>query len=254
MKSKLKVVKYEFIGKCLYFPLEKILCVGDLHLGFERMLHEDGVMFPMDQLEIVKEELRGVFEEISRRSGIEAGKVSKIVLLGDVKHYFKFDKGEKNDFFKLLDFLRGFVEDGDDKNIIIIKGNHDVVEIGSRFRDYYIDEDLGIGFLHGHKLFSEVLDVGVKVVVMGHLHSSITIKDKQDVKSESYKCFLVGKWRGKVVIGVPSFLPFIEGGRVSDYKGDDGIMDPSKLNEFEVFVVNNKLDEKALGFGKLGNF
>ena len=59
-------VRYEFIGRCLYFPLEKILCIGDLHLGYEEMMHEKGVLFPLRQMEDTKKELIRVFEFLKK--------------------------------------------------------------------------------------------------------------------------------------------------------------------------------------------
>jgi len=235
--------KYEMIGKCLYFPNEKIVCVGDLHLGFEKMLHKSGVLFPMDQIKIVIGELEEIFKEILE---CRKNKIEKIVLLGDLQHMFKYDKDEKFDVFELFQFLRGYV---DEENIIVIRGNHDKIDLGKEFVDYFVENE--IIFMHGHKDFLESYNKKIKLIVMGHLHSSVVLEDNQEVKKEEYKCFLKGKWKGKKVVSLPSFLPFVEGGKIENYKEDMAMIPKKDLSNFEVFVVNENLDEEALGFGKL---
>jgi len=48
--------KYVFIGKSLFFPKEKILVIGDLHLGYDALLREKGIEIPLKQFEDVCEE------------------------------------------------------------------------------------------------------------------------------------------------------------------------------------------------------
>ena len=89
-------------------------------------------------------------------------------------------------------------------------------------KDYYITHDTKnkndkIAFVHGHKPFLEVFDKKVKTIVSGHLHPSVIIGEKPGVKRETYKCFLTGNFKGKIMIVVPSFLGFTEGTPVNDY-------------------------------------
>jgi len=233
----------EIVDLGLYLKKQKTLIVSDLHIGYEQMMHEEGIMFPLDQLGESINEVKSIFEELNKRKQ----DVEKVILLGDLKHYFKFMKKEKFDVLKFIDFLRNYVKD---ENIIIIKGNHDKIEVGGRkFVNFYQDGE--IIFIHGDRIFNETYDEGVKLIVMGHIHPSIVLKDEQEVKKERYKCFLKGKFMKKEVFIVPSFLEITKGILLEEMKEDYSIIDKKKLKDFEVFVVNRELGEEALGFGKL---
>src|SRR6056297_2682712 len=86
-----KKPEYRLIGKTVFFPEKGILAVGDLHLGYEEMLKSQGMVIPFNQVEIVKQELAEVFKNIEQNNE----KLKKMVLLGDIKHHFSFQKGEK---------------------------------------------------------------------------------------------------------------------------------------------------------------
>ncbi|VVB82695.1 3',5'-cyclic adenosine monophosphate phosphodiesterase CpdA [uncultured archaeon] len=189
---------YLLIGKTLFFPKKGILAIGDLHLGFEYQLQQSGILVPEMQIKEIKEELKKIFEEIEKRKL----KLKKIIFIGDLKHSFSYQWREKNYFNDLLKFLREYVKD---ENIILIKGNHDTIDysFSDRLKDYFIEGE--IIFSHGHQLFPEILEKKIKTIVMGHLHPSIIISDNQGIKKEKYKCFLVGKFKQKNVIILPSF-------------------------------------------------
>jgi len=72
---------------------------------------------------------------------------------------------------------------------------------------------------------------------MSHLHPTITLSDKQSTKKEKYKCFLVGRFKDKEVIVVPSFFSFIEGGNIDEYEKTFSLVPYSELENFEVYVV-----------------
>lgn len=245
--------EYMLIGKTLFFPEKGILAVGDLHLGYEEMLKSQGVMVPFNQVQTVKKELTKVFNEI-KEGGFE---LNKIVLLGDIKHHFSYQKGEKFEVRKIMDFLKKYLEE--DK-IILIKGNHERFELDKRKHyDYYLEdpEDKGgkIAFLHGHKSFSELFDKNIKYLVMGHIHPAVSLKDNQGIKKEKYKCHLVGQFEGKKTFVLPSFFPFIEGSEIEDmdYEGKTPPIIPLKtLGEFDVYVVGE--DNKNYRFGKYKYF
>ena len=112
--------------------------------------------------------------------------------------------------------------------------------------NYYFNE--GIMFLHGHVTFPQIFEQKVKAIVMGHLHPSVMLRDKQNIKREKYKCFLVGKFKRKKVFILPSFLGITEGSAVNEerYEGEDFSIIPSKaISKFKVYVVgeNNKIFE-----------
>lgn len=240
-----KQAKYGMIGKCLYFPVEKLIVVGDLHLGYDQMMEEKGLQLPLHQLKQTTNELKEIFGYLK----LSGKKFEKIIFLGDIKHFFKYNKEEKMEIYGLLDFLRKYVGD---KNIIFIKGNHDKMNIGKKFIDFYIEND--IIFLHGDREFKEMNDKNIKLIIMGHDHPGVWLKDNQDVKKEKYKCFLEGRFKRKKLIMMPSFFGFFEGGDFKKYHKDFSMIPREKLENFNVFVVSDNLKEGALGFGKLKNF
>ncbi len=236
---------YVFINKTLFFPEKGILAIGDLHLGYEYQLQQSGILIPEQQVKEVIQELKSIFSEIKEKKF----KIKKIVFIGDIKHSFSYEWKEKNYFNEIINFLKDYIKD---KDIILIKGNHDTIDysFSDRLKDYYIVDDLA--FCHGHELFEEVFDKKIKTIVIGHLHPSIILSDKQNIKREKYKCFLVGKFRNKKIIIMPSFLSTIEGTTINslEYEYEDyfSIIPKKTLMNFEVYVVG---DKEVYDFGNI---
>jgi uncharacterized protein len=240
-----KAKPYLFIGKTLFFPEKGILAIGDLHLGFEYQLQQSGLIVPERQVKEIKEELKKVFEEIKENDF----KMKKIVFLGDIKHSFSYQWKEKNYFKEVIEFLKEYIAE---KDIHLIKGNHDTIDysFSDKLKDYFIKED--IAFTHGHILFPEVFEDKIKTIVMGHLHPSILLSDKQGIKREKYKCFLVGKFKKKEIIILPSFLATIEGTTVNtipdNYEDYFSIIPKKDLLNFDVYIIGEK---ETYDFGKI---
>jgi len=240
MKDSDKHRKYELIGKCLYFPSLKTLVIGDLHLGYETMLKKQ-ISIPFNQTKKTLDELKAVLDYLAENKK----DVKKIILLGDIKHYFSFNQEEENSVNRIIEFLREKAE------VICIRGNHDKMKIaGINFQDFYVKNN--IAFIHGHKAFNEIYDKNINIIVMGHIHPTIILKDKQKIKAEKYKCFLVGRWKGKEVIILPSFSFITEGvsfnNFIAEHEDDVSIVPNKKIEEFEVFVPNGF---EVLSFGKM---
>jgi putative SbcD/Mre11-related phosphoesterase len=243
--------KIHFVGKAIFFQKEKILAIGDLHLGYESALRSGGLELPLKQFEEVKEELQKTLEYIRARYG----KIEKIIFLGDVKHHFNFLATEKEEIQKLISFLRKYL---DENKIIFIRGNHEKNEKSGKYCDYYIEKD--IAFIHGDRDFLEIYDKCINIVVMGHIHPTITLSDKMNIKREKYKSFLIGRHKKKDFIILPSFIGITEGisaNEFADEKGYDFSIIPLKeLENFDVYVVqdpNISSESEALCFGKLKN-
>ncbi len=235
-------MKYKFVNKSIYFPKQKILAIGDLHIGYEEMLRAQGIALPFNQLETTKNEIKEIIDKLKKQGyGLK-----KIILLGDIKHHFNFQIQEKNDIRNFIKFLEKFVTN---QNIILIKGNHDKMEFGGKkYKDYCIQD--GIAFTHGHKSFSEIFDKKVKTIVMSHIHPAVMLKDPNGIKREKYKCFLVGRYKRKNWIIVPSFFPLIEGSEINDYeeKKEFSIIPKNKLKNFKTFIIGK---DKIYEFGEL---
>lgn len=245
------MIKYEFIDKTIFFPEKGILAIGDLHIGFEKMIIKSGIMVPEIQVKDILKDLEKVINKIK----LGEKKLKKVIFLGDIKHYFTYERSEKFNFGKILDFLKNYVKE---ENIILIKGNHDKFDfVGKKMKNYYFND--GIMFLHGHMEFVQVFEPRVKMIVMAHLHPCVIIKDKQSIKREKYRCFLTGKYKNKEIIIVPSFPNIVRGSAInqSRYKIINSV-----LNEFSIiplrflkkFIVHAINDNgEIFDFGKLKN-
>lgn len=234
---------YFFVNKAAFFPKPGILAVGDLHLGYERMMTKRGISLPEGQIE----EMLGDLEEIFYGLKEKGYEPKKIVFLGDIKHFFGYERVEGRYFRELSEFLGGHFSG---KDVILIRGNHDKFDPeGRKMEDYHVEG--GIIFLHGHKEFLKIHGEGIGTIVTGHLHPSVVISDKQNVKREKFKCFLVGESKGKETIVLPSFFDATEGSSVNDYDHDynsRSIIPQKEIMEFEVFVIG---DERVYNFGKI---
>lgn len=249
-------MRYEFIDKSLFFPDEKILVIGDLHIGYEEALNKAGVMIPRTQFRRMMDDLQSIFLEISKLKNFddhqepheknvpETGKLKEIIILGDLKHEFgTISKQEWDETLMVLDFLSKNSE-----KIILVKGNHDTIlgpiadRRGIEVLDFYVYEDFL--FIHGNKEIEEIENAKIGTIVLGHRHPAVVISD--DYKKEKYKTFLVGEFKGKRFIILPSFFPFIEG---SDVIGDEEyLFIPRKdLEKAEAYVVG----DKVYRFGKV---
>lgn len=230
----------EFIGKCLLVKNgdEKILTVGDLHfggLGFKKI---GGLEVGEHVFDEIIKDLDEVFKKV--------GKIDKIVLLGDVKNDFsRLSFEERAELGKFFDYLEG--KSGE---ITVVRGNHDnyLLNISSKKEikviDYFIFGD--ICFLHGDRNFVEIYAGGIKTWIMGHGHPAIRLSD--GIKEEKYKCFLDGKFEGRRIIIVPSFISINEGSDPREY----GLGFPwkFKLEKFKVNIIGENLEIKK--FGELG--
>ena len=245
---KTETIKYIFIEKTLFFSELGILVIGDLHIGYDYMIRQSGVLIPERQVKDIISDLKGIFKKIKDKKQ----KLNKIVFLGDIKHAFSYEAEEKYEFLEVMKFLKQEIQIPEE-SIIFIKGNHDTMDFtyGS-MKDYHIES--GIAFLHGHKSFPEVFDRKVQVVVSGHLHPSIVLAEKPGVKKESYKCFLEGNYKGKTFIVVPSFVGFYEGTPVNDYREDYlesfFIVPKKEILKFKIHIIGK---EKVYDFGRVGD-
>lgn len=240
-----KDLNFIFIDKSVFFPMEKVLAIGDLHLGYGDILKNSGFDFQENQVDRIIKDLENIFSEIKKKGH----EIKKIVFLGDIKHHFGFDYNEKNSLNKLSEFLKN---NFDEKNVIILKGNHDTFLYGKKAFNYHIEGELF--FCHGEEKFIEMFDTKIKTIVMGHLHPSVTLSDKFNIKREKFKCFLFGKYLKREVIVLPSFFDNTIGKNVNDYSTDLESLDnfsiiPSKnLIDFEIYVVG---DDGIYHFGKI---
>ena len=246
-------MKLEFLNKTLLLESgkEKILVVADLHIGYEEALNKAGVLVPRIQFKETLADLKEIFKHFKKKEK----KIDEIIVLGDLKHEFgEISRQEWIEVKEILDFFKKKTKKTG--KVVLIKGNHDTVlgPIAKRkeleIKDFYIiGEKEKICFLHGHKLFPECLDKKIKMIIMGHRHPAVVLHDKY--KKEKYKCFFVGKWKGKKIIILPSFFPFVEGSDVVNLVDNKLFIPEKSLRNFDVYVLGEKNKKKIYKFGKL---
>ena len=226
----------KIIDLALYLKKEKTLIISDLHIGIEESLNKQGVLIPRSQFNDLLNKLKLIFDKVE---------VSRVIFNGDLKHEFgSISRQEWNNILKLFDFLQ-------DKEIIIIKGNHDPIlkpiadKRNLKLVEFFNLNDITI--LHGDK----ILDSLNKTLIIGHEHPAILLK--KGARSEKYSCFLKGKYKNHELIIMPSFNLLVHGTNVLKEKFLSPFL--SKIEDFEVYIVEPTEDlnnlSKTLYFGKI---
>ena len=241
MLSEIKPVKLieriYALGLGIWMPREKVLVISDLHIGYEEALNKEGILVPRQQFKLTKDLLEKM---------LAAVKPEIVVINGDLKHEFgKISEQEWRATLKILDLLSS------GSKVVLVKGNHDTVLAPiARKREilivdfYFPDRKKEVCVTHGHKIWKDADFLQAKTIIIGNEHPSVSLRE--GVKSELYKCFLVGRWKGKRLIVMPSFLPIVEGTDVRKER----LLSPylkQPLGKFEVFIVG----DKVYRFGKL---
>ena len=175
--------------RCILFEKERILVIGDLHLGYEKALEDEGLYLPRLNTESIRESLNRLIEKYEPE---------EIVLLGDIKHDFKRAKFEGKE--EVRSIVRLIM---DAAKVIIVKGNHDnyvqniVADLGVTVVDYV---DIG-----GYRLEHGHVDSGVRPVIIGHEHPSVKIIGSLS-GGLKMQCFVYAREEGVLVIPPFSFL------------------------------------------------
>lgn len=233
----MKILKdIELIDLAIY--TNKTLIVTDFHIGYEEALNKQGVMVPRFQFVETMKRLNSIFKKLKNK------KIDMIIVNGDLKHEFgTISDQEWRHTLKLLDYFGQHC-----KEIILIRGNHDTIlgPIAKKRKvkvlEHYKLKDILI--MHGDSIPDNKLLKDVKTIIIGHEHPAVSIKDGPRV--ETFKAYLVGKWKRKNLIAQPSFNLVVEGTDVLK----EHILSPflkGNLKNFNAVVVSDKL----YGFGKL---
>ncbi|MCC6045779.1 MAG: metallophosphoesterase [Ignisphaera sp.] len=156
----------------------KALLLADIHLGFEEYMATKGVFLPRLQL-------KKVIEVIER--GLSTINADTLIIVGDVKHLFdKLGRRESKDLGEFLTYVKKKFN-----RVVLVRGNHDnfVYSLSMRYGvEFYENFQLSsILFIHGHKDFQ--LN-GFSLVIMGHEHPSIVLKDPVTEVVAKFPCFL----------------------------------------------------------------
>lgn len=224
----------KIIDLCMYIKKEKILVISDLHIGYEEALNKQGVFVPRFQFKDTMERLKKIVDSVE---------INKIIILGDLKHEFgTISETEWKQTLAVFDLFETKT-----KNITLIKGNHDTI-LGPIARkknlqivNYEKVDD--ILFIHGDKILNDELK-DIKTIIIGHEHPAVTLREK--AKKERFKCFLLGSYKRKKLIVMPSFNLVTTGTDILKER----LLSPylKDISNFEVFVIEN---EEVYDFGKI---
>jgi uncharacterized protein len=203
------------------------LIIADLHIGIEEALNKRGILIPRFQLKELKERIIKLLTE----------DIKTVVIAGDLKHEFgTISEQEWRHTLEILDLFK-------ERNIILIKGNHDTIltpianKANLEIKDSYEIDNISIQ--HGNKIIETKADT----IIIGHEHPAIKIED--EIRNETYKCFLKGKYKNKTIIVLPSFNLVTKGMNVLNEKTLSPYLED--ISDFEVFVV----EDKVYNFGKI---
>ncbi|MBW2976962.1 metallophosphoesterase [Candidatus Woesearchaeota archaeon] len=98
--------------------------------------------------------------------------------------------------------------------------------------------------VHGDEIPDKKLLKGASTIIIGHEHPAVSVREGS--RSELFKAYLIGKWKGKNLIVQPSFNLVTEGTDVLK----EELLSPflkGSLGNFDVVIVGDKLYR----FGKL---
>lgn len=228
----------EIIDLALYIPSEKTLAMADLHIGYEDSLVRQGVLIPKHHFRDLVTRVEGIFKFLAKTKR----EVSVVVINGDLKHEFgRISDEEWRNTIKMLDYL---LRKG--KRVVLVQGNHDKIlgPIADKRNVMLVTEFVigDVAIVHGDKEIE--LPPSVKTIVIGHEHPAVSLD--MDLRSETYKCFLCGKWKRRNLIAMPSMNPVTEGSDVRKEKPLSPYL-KKDLGNFSVYIVADDVYD----FGKL---
>ncbi|WP_400210714.1 metallophosphoesterase [Candidatus Methanarcanum hacksteinii] len=220
--------------RCLYIDDGSTVVLGDLHLGYEKALEEDGMFIPRINTDSIREELNLIICKYEPK---------RIVLLGDIKHDFKRTRYEgKEEVHRVIELLKNA------SDVIVVKGNHDnflqniLQDTGLMAVDYV--DICGFRMEHGH------VDSGKRPVIIGHEHPSVKVHGAV-FGGVKVQCFLHLKKDGIIVI--PPFSPLSSGSDLT-LAGPETFMSPAckaaDVSDADVYGVT---EFGILPMGKLGD-
>lgn len=217
--------------RCLILDEGPTAVIGDLHLGYESALEDEGMFIPRINTESVRDSLNRIIDKYEPE---------RIVLLGDIKHDFKRSSYQaREDVKSIVNLVSEAAE------AVVIKGNHDnflqniLSSVGVGTLDYY--DVMGFRLEHGHA------DSGIRPVIIGHEHPSIRIPGELS-GGMKLQCYVVAKEEGVIVI--PPFSPFASGNDLNP--GPGAVMAPAlkacDVKKVELYGVS---DMGLIEFGML---
>ncbi|MEK6920928.1 MAG: metallophosphoesterase, partial [Nanoarchaeota archaeon] len=244
----------EIVDLGLYFKTHKLLAITDLQFGYEESLNKRGVLVPRVAHQEMLKRMESLLQQCCLIS--QTRKINTVLVNGDFKHEFgTISETEWRHCIRFLKLLQQYAE-----RIILVKGNHDAMldpiakTRGLEVVDHYFLSDVlhhDILFIHGDTIPPLLSDKKIlkqiSTIIIGHEHPAVVLS--QWPRTEKYKAFLVGTWKRKKLIVLPSFNQCTEGTDVLKEYLLSPFLKGAALSSFDAYLVADKL----YYFGKLGN-
>lgn len=235
----------EIIDLGLYFKKQKLLAVTDLQFGYEEALSKRGFLIPRFIHKEMMERMEAMLKTCCKKNNIE--KLNAILVNGDIKHEFgNISETEWRHCVRFFKLLQQYTN-----TIVLVKGNHDqFLAPIARTRGLQVVEEYrmeGILFIHGDRIPKSAEEKTVKTIIIGHEHPAVSLY--QWPRVEKYKAFLVGNWKRKRLIVLPSFNLATEGTDILKERLLSPFLERGKMLDFEAYIVA----DKPYYFGKLKN-
>lgn len=199
MKTAKKLEPKFLNDAALLLESDKILVIGDLHLGLEHEIQKSGIRIP-SQTEKIKERIDSLIRE---------SKAKHLVFLGDVKHNIPVSSARKTEGFSASRKASLFVDFQEDRELPIflnhfaakiktslVKGNHDgdIEKLSPRGIRIYPSSGFGIKnfwLAHGQS-WPPAAVLECEYLVIGHDHPAVQFTDGIGSRSVE-QCWLVSK-------------------------------------------------------------
>lgn len=189
----------------LYIREHRALVVADAHLGYEEEAARHGVFMPRFQL--------ARFLDVLEQA-LSAVDAVRVIIAGDLKHRFDgLGKLERREVTRAINFIKERVDE-----VTVVRGNHDNYlpilkdRLGFDIVEYLVLGEYAI--VHGHKPLPP--EARGKIVIMGHEHPSIAIRDSIGTVGK-FPCFLRGRLRdGETsIVVLPAIGAYQTGSKVT---------------------------------------
>jgi len=241
----------QYFDVSIFVENHNALLLTDIHIGIEESLEKSGVLLPLDTFDKLIIRTEKILKHYKK-------KYNKIIILGDLKHEFgKISDTEWSHTLKYIDLLAPHT-----KEIILLKGNHDkILEPILKKRNLSVKhfEILGENLLlHGDILPEQLIKQKllikqemkqIETIIIGHEHPAISLV--QGVRTETYKCFVLGKYKKFNLIVMPSLNLISYGTDILK----ESMLSPflkQKLTDFEIKIVD-EFNGEVMEFGKIKN-
>ena len=211
----------------IYLPDESMVVLSDLHIGFEEVMAQKGLILPKLQKNRILNILEKNFDKFSP---------SKILIDGDFKHEFsKNVRQEWREITEIIEFIKSRSE------LIVVRGNHDnyLKNILARYsitlHNYYRTKDFT--FIHGDKKMD-----WKGTVIIGHEHPSIKIRDSVGGLL-NLPVFL----HGKNIIVLPSPSVYSSGSDILGNEIISPVLSDFNMDDLDCIGIDEKIGILEMG-------